>query len=100
VKIIVALLVLGLVGCASTRPKPTSSAISYEELNSIQYTMRDCKFIDQRIEYIEKQLRNRGVLNSAPESLSEPDRMYNATGRILIWNLRVGCNNPNRFSKQ
>lgn len=99
-KLIIALLVIGLVGCASNRPKPTGRAISYDELNSIQYTMRDCKFIDQRIEYIENQLRNRGVLNAAPETLSEPDRMYNATGRILVWNLRIGCNNPNRFANQ
>jgi hypothetical protein len=100
VKSIAILLVLGLVGCASA-PKPTQSvAISYNRLTELNYTSRDCSSLDANIKYLESQLQARGLLNADPETLNEDDRMYNATARIWIWNLRIGCTNPNRFAKK
>jgi hypothetical protein len=97
VKLLIALLVVGLVGCAS-RGQPTPT-ITYEQLKNTRYTTKDCGQIDYHINRLEAQLKARGLLNTTPEELNEDDRMYNATARILVWNLRIDCNNPNRFSK-
>lgn len=91
-----------LVGCASTRPinRPVNTAISMEQLDKIEFTLDDCRYINHRINYIEDQLNRRGLLSADPEKLNEDDRVYNGTARILIWNLRIGCANPTRFAKQ
>lgn len=97
-KLIAVLVAAGLlVGCA-TRPA-NNQAATLEQIKSRKYTTADCPNIDQNIQWLETQLRLRGLHNAVPESLSEPDRVYNATIRISIWNLRIGCANPRRFSK-
>lgn len=100
-KLLTVLLVsIGLIGCASAPRVPRTQTLSYDQLKSLNYTNRDCPQISEHIEFLEAQLRGRGLLNADPETLSEPDRMYNATARVMIWNLRIGCANPNRFSKR
>lgn len=96
-RLLIAFLVVGLVGCAS-RGQPTPT-ITYEQLKNTRYTYGDCQQIDYHINLLESQLRARGLLNAVPENLNEQDRMYNAMARILIWNLRIDCNNRDRFSK-
>lgn len=94
------LVTASLVGCASAPRTAPTQAISYDQLKNLNYTNRDCPQINEHIAFLEAQLRARGFLNVDPETLNEPDRMYNATARVMIWNLRIGCNNPNRFSKK
>lgn len=96
-KLLSALLLVGLVGCATRQSTPTAS---YEELKATRYTYKDCQQIDRHINYLESQLKAKGLANVDPEQLNEPDRMYNATARILIWNLRIDCNNRDRFAKK
>ena len=97
---LVAVIATLLLSACATRPTANSQAISLEQLQSIKYTNADCPQIDRNIKFIETQLRLRGLTNVQPESLNEQDRVYNATARILIWNLRIGCTNPTRFSKR
>lgn len=97
-KLSAVLLVISLAGCAS-RVQPTQT-ITYEQLKNIQYTYRDCQRIDYHINLIETQLQSRGLLNVEPEQLNETDRMYNAMARVQIWNLRIDCNNKDRFAKK
>jgi hypothetical protein len=85
-----------LAGCATGSVKPLTN----EQITSVRYTKRDCAQIDYHINTLEAQLRMRGLVNKDPESMNEADRTYNATTRIAIWNLRIGCNNPNRFAKK
>ena len=97
-KLIAVMVATGLlVGCA-TRPGINQGA-SLDQIQARKYTNADCPNIDQNIQWLEAQLRLRGLHNAVPESLGEPDRVYNATVRISIWNLRIGCANPRRFSK-
>lgn len=96
-KLLAVILSCVLVGCAS-RGQPTTS-VSYEQLKNTRYTYKDCNQIDTHIDNLESQLRSRGLLNADPEELNEQDRMYNAMARVLIWNLRIDCNNRNRFIK-
>lgn len=96
-KLLAVLVLASLVGCAN-RSQPTPTA-SYEQLKSTRYTYKDCQQIDYHINYLEGQLKARGLLNADPEQLNEEDRMYNATARILVWNLRIDCNNRNRFKQ-
>ena len=97
-RLLIVLMVLIMAGCASNRARP-STAISYEQLTSMKYTNRDCKQIEYHVKFLESQLQARGLTSAVPEQLNEDDRVYNATARIMIWNLRIGCNNPNRYSK-
>lgn len=87
-----------LVGCATSHR--SSQALTYDQLNALRYTNADCPQLDRHIQFIETQLRLKGLVNVDPTTLNEPDRVYNATARILIWNLRIGCTNPNRFSSK
>jgi hypothetical protein len=87
-----------LVGCA-TRPIGSQS-VPLEQIQARKYTMADCPNLDQNIKFLETQLRLRGLQNAYPAKLSESDRVYNGTVRIAIWNLRIGCTNPTRFSKR
>jgi hypothetical protein len=86
-----------MVGCA-TKPA-TNRSLPLHQLQDLKYTNADCRQIDQHIEFLETQLRGRGLYNADPERLTEPDRVYNATARIYIWNLRIGCANPKRFAQ-
>ena len=87
-----------LVGCATSHR--SSQALTYDQLNALRYTNADCPQLDRNIQFIETQLRLKGLLNADPTTLNEPDRVYNATARILIWNLRIGCHNPTRFTNK
>jgi hypothetical protein len=95
-KFTIALIAMTLVGCSSTGIKP-AGGISLSELERIRVVQADCPAIDQRVAYIENQLRLRGTSGKNPEDLSEEDRRYNSAGKVIIWSLRIGCNNPNRY---
>ena len=94
----VLLVAVFLVGCATGHR--SSQSLTYAQLDALKYTNADCPQLDRHIQFIETQLRLKGLLNVDPTTLDEPDRVYNATARILIWNLRIGCHNPTRFSKK
>lgn len=96
-KLLAVLMLVSLVGCAGRNPP---NSISYGELRNIKYTNRDCNQIEDRISFLESQLQSRGLTNAIPEQLNENDRVYNATARIMIWNLRIGCNNPNLYTRK
>jgi hypothetical protein len=87
-----------LVGCA-TRPVESNS-VPLEQIQARKYTTADCPNLDQNIKFLETQLRLRGLQNADPTKLSESNRVYNGTVRVAIWNLRIGCTNPTRFSKK
>lgn len=86
------------VGCATRGP--ATQTVSLQQLQAMKYTQADCPQIDQHVKFLETQLRLRGLINADPATLSEPDRVYNGTARIYIWNLRIGCTNPTRFSQR
>lgn len=86
------LLAIMLVGCAS-RPQ-----VSYDQLASIQVSNANCPNIDQITQQVEYQLKLLGTLNKNPEDMSESERAYNEKAKIIIWSLRIGCNNPNRYN--
>lgn len=98
-KLLIALVTVAVVGCAGNQRPAQSRAISYEQLQAIKVSNRDCPVMDQKINFIEQQLQFRGLTNMEPEQLNEDDRKYNATARIIIWSLRIGCNNPGRYSQ-
>jgi hypothetical protein len=88
-------------GCSTTSSNQShalpESAISIDQLKAIRVTDRDCVNIDRTIGYVERQLQLRGVDSAHPERLNRSDAEYNATAKIVIWSLRIGCNNPNRY---
>jgi hypothetical protein len=90
-------ILIGLVGCASTRPQ-TNNAMSLQQLESIRVSNYKCQNIDQVVNTMENQLKMKGLSNVTPEDLNDEDRKYNATARIVIWSMRIGCNNPDRYS--
>jgi hypothetical protein len=109
-RLIFSLIVVMLTGCAIPPPKPmtffnqpstvnTNTGISVEQLERIQLSNADCKNIDQRIGFFEKQLELHGTWGRNPEDMSEEDRRYNSAGKVAIWSLRIGCNNPNRYQQ-
>lgn len=95
-KLLFILLTISLVGCASTHQ---SAAMSYSEVESIKLVdSRDCQNADRIIAQMNKQLELKGFLNKNPEDLpTEEDRKYNSRVKVVIWSLRIGCNNPNRY---
>ena len=100
-KLLVILFALGsITGCASNRPI-NSQAISYEQLDTMgdKMTNRDCPMIDYHINYIEQQLRYKNLYNREPETMEDSDRKYNAKAHVIIWGLRIGCNNLDRYKK-
>ena len=101
-KIFAGLMVISLVGCATSGQLPhESQAISYQQLERYvsKLSNKDCGSIDYHINYLESQLQLRGLANAIPEKLNEDNRKYNLQARVGIWGLRIGCNNPNRYSK-
>ena len=108
-KTLIAVCLVTLTGCATSpayRPVTTIIAqppsMSIEQLTAISKKLSnaDCPNIDYNISLLETQLRNRGLANRSPEELDDPDRVYNATAKMMIWALRIGCNNPNRYVNQ
>jgi nanoRNase/pAp phosphatase (c-di-AMP/oligoRNAs hydrolase) len=97
-KLVLVGFVMALAGCANTQPAK-SQAVSYEQLAAIKLSNRDCVNIDHHINWAETQLRLKGFTNAIPEDLNNDDRQYNATARIIIWSLRIGCANPDRYNK-
>ena len=84
-----------LAGCATNRSN--QQAYSYDDLKSVRVSAADCIRMDDIITKMETQLRIKGLQYASPEDLNDADRQYNATARIVIWSLRIGCNNPNRY---
>jgi hypothetical protein len=92
-RILAILLVVGLVGCAS---RPTT--MTYADIERITVTDKDCGRVDQITESINQQLYLKGYAGKSPEDLpTEADRKYNSRAKVVIWSLRVGCNNPDRY---
>jgi hypothetical protein len=107
-KTLIAVCLVALTGCATSpayRPATTIAqppSMSFDQLTAISKKLNnaDCPNIDYNISLLETQLKNRGLANRSPEELDDPDRMYNATAKMMIWALRIGCNNPNRYVNQ
>ena len=76
-----------------------NQAISYARLDEISRSVsnKNCNNIDANVNFLETQLQLRGLSNATPERLNDEDRKYNATARLTIWALRIGCSNPNRY---
>jgi len=71
------------------------STISSQQMEQIRIVdSRDCPRMDQIIAQMYRQLDARGLNNRRPEDMTEEQRLYNARAKIIIWNLRAGCNNP------
>jgi hypothetical protein len=85
-----------LAGCATQPYQP--KGMSYAEVERIRVTDADCKRIDYIIGQMEEQLRIKGYAGKNPEDLpTEEDRKYNSRAKVVIWSLRIGCNNPDRY---
>jgi hypothetical protein len=96
-RLLAILLVMGLVGCASRAPYQLQ-AMSYSDIERITVKDSDCSRVDQITETINRQLYIKGYTGKNPEDLqSEEDRKYNSRAKVVIWSLRIGCNNPNRY---
>jgi hypothetical protein len=92
-KTVTALVMAALAGCANS---PYRSA-TYEQLDAVKVTNQNCARIDHHVNFLEEQLRMKGLSTATPENLNEADRKYNATVRSMIWSLRIGCSNPDRY---
>jgi hypothetical protein len=64
---------------------------------SIHVDDNNCPNIDQITAGIQQQLRLLGTLDKNPEDMTEYQRQYNEKAKIIIWSLRIGCNNPDRY---
>ena len=96
--ILIAILITGCSTVPSNQYRaPAEKAISLEQLKAIKVADKDCVNIDRIIGYVEKQLQLRGIDSWHPENLKGEDAQYNATAKVVIWSLRIGCNNPNRY---
>lgn len=97
-RIVAILLAITIVGCASRTPYQPR-AMSYYEIESIKLNNdRDCPRIDYMISQMEEQLRLKGYAGKNPDELAtEEDRKYNSRAKVVIWSLRIGCNNPDRY---
>ena len=92
-KLAIALVLLAVTGCANNPYRPAT----YEQLDAVKVSNRDCGQIDRHINFLEEQLRMKGLSTAEPERLNDTDRKYNATVRTMIWSLRIGCANPDRY---
>ena len=90
-RLLVILLVVALAGCAG---RPT---VSYDQMASIHVDDYNCPNIDQITAGVQEQLRLLGTLNKNPEDMTEAQRQYTEKAKIIIWSLRIGCNNPDRY---
>lgn len=86
-----------LAGCATRQYQP--QAMSYYELSQVKVSNADCPNIDLILNRIEYNLQLKGLANVTPEDLNEEDRQYNSRARIIMWGLKIGCNNPGRYTK-
>jgi len=76
---------------------PVQAQATYEQLMNVKFTDRSCSMIDQWVTWTETQLRLKGLLGVDPEKMSNEDRLYNVRARSIIWALRIGCSNPDRY---
>jgi uncharacterized protein YcfL len=88
-RLLTILIALVLVGCATRQP-----TLTYDQIAAIQVRDTDCKDVDQITNIVEAQLRTKGLLGRNPEDMSQADREYNSRARVIIWSLRISCNNP------
>lgn len=96
-KLLAMLIVVALAGCASHTPYQ-QRAWSYQDIESIKVSDNDCSRVDQISETVNQQLYLKGYTGKNPEDLpTEEDRKYNSRAKVVIWSLRIGCNNPNRY---
>lgn len=97
-KLLIAMLAsVVLIGCA-TRTPYQPMAMSYYEIEKIKVTNADCSRAGPMISQMEEQLRLKGYAGKNPEDLAtEEDRKYNSRVKVIIWSLRIGCNNPDRY---
>jgi len=81
--------------------KPVEKIATVEDLEAMNRNLssRDCPRIQQYVNYVDRQLALKGLQNANPEDLNMEDRRYNAAARIMVWGLRIGCNNPTRYKK-
>jgi len=85
---------------AMAQPAPHYRLLTISELRSIKLNDGMCPDKDSYIAEMEDQLTRKGIGVAAnPESLSKEDTEFNAAAKILIWSLRVGCANPDRYKK-
>lgn len=96
-----------LVGCATQPYQPIlvnniQGPMSNQDLEQYaqRLSMADCPQIDYHVEFAERQLRMRGIANRKPEELNEYNRLFNTSAKKIIWGLRIGCSNPNRYAKK
>lgn len=83
------------ISLAVTLLSACGTTVSNQQMEQIRIVdSRDCPRMDQIIDNLNQQLARRGLQNRRPEDMNESDRMYNARAKIIIWNLRAGCNNP------
>ena len=97
-KLLAVLVAASLAGCASTVPRQ-AQPMSYQEVERIKVVdSRDCQNPDALINEMYRQLQLKGFLGKNPEDLAtDEDRQYNSRAKVVIWSLRIGCNNPNRY---
>lgn len=88
--------VIGITGWGIAQSSP---GLPYTELVKIRLTNRDCPKIDQWVEYLELQLKKHKLYGRDPVTYIEEERLYNARVKSLIWGLRVGCSNPDRYKQ-
>jgi hypothetical protein len=93
------LIAVGLVGCAAPYQTRPAHSMSYQEIESIKVVdSRDCRDPDNLITEMYRQLQLKGFLGKNPEDLAtDEDRRYNSRAKVVIWSLRIGCNNPDRY---
>lgn len=96
-----------LVGCATQPYQPImvnniQGPMNNQELEQYaqRLSMASCTQIDYHVDFAERQLRMRGIYNRTPEQLGEQDRLFNTSAKKIIWGLRIGCNNPNRYAQK
>ena len=90
-------LVLIIATACTTKPQP-KPYLTMEQLRNYQVTQADCPNIERKVAQLEQNQQEAGIPRTAPELLPEPDREYQARTRIAIWALRIGCNNPDRYT--
>jgi hypothetical protein len=102
-----ALLVLSMVACTPLpvmkdqygRPELFPRAMTLREMDRMSQQVNNdwCPQIDHYVNLMNSNLQARGLLNARPEDLNDEDIQFNAYAHIVIWSLRIGCNNPNRY---
>jgi uncharacterized protein YcfL len=88
-KLLAVLMLIMLVGCVTRQP-----TLTYDQISAIQVRNSDCNDVDDITRVLEAQLRMKNLLGKNPEDMNQADREYNSRARVIIWSLRIACNNP------